>query len=242
MFTANASDPHNRLLSMLPTGDLERLRPLLTTVRLHPRQVLHKQGEQLDYVYFPNSGIISMTTVFDDGAMLEAATIGDEGVVGIEAFFTDTPVAPCETIVQVPTPHESAEMMHIADFRRELFEHRPLSVLVASYTDALHAQIVRLTACNAHHNVHQRCARWLLTAHDHMHGHDFHLSQEFLAVMLGVRRQSVSEVAGAFRTAGLIRYTHGHIAIANRAGLEVVSCECYTAIRSRYQAIRAFLD
>lgn len=229
--------PGNRLLAHLPTEDWRRVRSHLRTLPLHPRQVLHKQGESLEHVYFPNSGIVSMATVFDDGAMVEAATVGDEGMVGVEAFLDDHPVASCETIVQVPVPHESAEAMSLAVFRHEIAEHRAFREVIARYLQTLQARIIRVTACNARHDVDQRCARWLLAAHDHMHGHDFHLSQEFLAVMLGVRRQSVSAVAAAFQEAGFITYKHGNIAIQDRRSLEGAACECYAVIRDLYREL-----
>jgi len=225
----------NQLLARLPAADFQRIALHLTTIPLHARQLLHKQGDPMREVYFPNSGVVSLATVLDDGALIEAATVGDEGLVGIEALYTDDPTAPCESIVQIPTPHESAEMMRVVDFRREIDGHRGLRDLVTRYAQALHAQLVRLTACNARHDVNERCARWLLMAHDHMRGHDFHLSQEYLAVMLGVRRQSVSGVAATFQKAGFIRYSHGDMAILNRPGLEETACECYRAIRSAYE-------
>ena len=221
----------NQMLARLSLEDLNRISRQLTTVRINPRQVLHKQGEEVRQVYFPNCGIISMATVLDDGAVVEAATIGDDGFVGIDAFYGDDAVSACETIVQVPVPHETAAMMAVEDFRREITEHRALHDVVAEYAQTLHARILRVTACNARHGVHERCARWLLTALDHMHGQDFHLSQEFLAVMLGVRRQSVSAVASSFQASGLIRYSHGDITVLNRRRLEDAACECYAAIR-----------
>lgn len=221
----------NQLLANLPAEDFLRIKRWLTTIPIRPRQILHKQGERIQTVYFPNSGIISMATVLADGAVVEAATIGDDGFVGVDAFYADHVISPCETIVQVPVPHETAEVMELAEFRREITDHRALRELVAVYVQALHARVLRLTACNARHGINERCARWLLTAHDHMHGHDFHLSQEFLAVMLGVRRQSVSAVASVFQASGLIRYSHGDIAIVNRRALEDAACECYAAIR-----------
>jgi CRP-like cAMP-binding protein len=133
--------------------------------------------------------------------------------------------------VQVPVPHETAVMMAVGDFRREITERRALHDLVAEYAQMLQARILRLTACNARHGIYERCARWLMSAHDHMHGHDFHLSQEFLAVMLGVRRQSVSAVASSFQASGLIRYSHGDITVLNHRRLEDTACECYAAIR-----------
>src|SRR5215467_3273768 len=229
-----ASRPANQLLASLSDEDFTHLQRHLVTVQLHPHQPLQKQGDPIEHVYFPNCGMVSMATVLADGAVVEAATVGDEGLVGIEALFSDLPVSSSESVVQGALPHETAEMIRAADFRRGIIELRAFSEVVARYAQALHGQLVRLTACNARHDVNARCARWLLMAHDHMHGQGFHLSQEGLAVMLGVRRQSISAVAGMFQAAGFIKYTHGHIVVTNRLGLESVACECYAAIRAIY--------
>ena len=220
----------NQLLARLPASDLRRLRSMLTTVLLKPKQVLQKQGERVRHVYFPNSGLVSLTTALADGSLVEAATIGDNGIVGIEAFLESDAVSPCEAIVQVPIPGQTAEMMRVTDFRHEINRGGPLRDASARYLHVLYAQTARLTACNARHSVNERCARWLLTAQDQMHRPTFHLSQEFLGVMLGVRRQAVSEVATSFRTAGLIRYQHGAITVLDRKALEGTACECYAAL------------
>ena len=224
--------PRNRILAQLPEEDFQRLRPYLQTVSLGNKQVLHKQGEPIRDVYFPNGGVVSMMTLMADGAMVEAATIGDNGLVGIEAFFDDRAISACETIVQVPVPADDAERMSIQDFRRQLLLCTPLRQAVGRYMETLYAIMARLNACNASHDVSERCARWLLMTHDRMHRRPFHLSHEFLAVMLGVRRQSVSVVAGTFRKSGLIDYIHGRITILDRTGLEAAACECYTVIRA----------
>ena len=229
-----ASRPANQLLARLSEEDFTQLQRHLVTVQLHRHQPLQKQGDPIEHVYFPNCGMVSMATVLADGAVVEAATVGDEGLVGIEALFSDDAVSSSESVVQGALPHESAEMIRAADFRRELVALRAFGELVARYAQALHGQLVRLTACNARHDVNARCARWLLMAHDHMRGQGFHVSQEGLAVMLGVRRQSISAVAGMFQAAGFIRYTHGHMVVTNRLGLETVACECYAAIRTLY--------
>jgi CRP-like cAMP-binding protein len=229
-----ASRPANQLLARLSEDDFTQLQRHLVTVQLHPHQPLQKQGDPIEHVYFPNCGLVSMATVLADGAVVEAATVGDEGLVGIEALFTDDAVSSSESVVQGALPHESAEMIRAADFRREIVALPAFGELVARFAQALHGQLVRLTACNARHDVNARCARWLLMAHDLMRGQGFHVSQEGLAVMLGVRRQSISAVAGMFQAAGFIRYTHGHIVVTNRLGLESVACECYAAIRTLY--------
>jgi CRP-like cAMP-binding protein len=129
-------------------------------------------------------------------------------------------------------------MMSVEDFQREGAERGALRDLIGRYTQVVIAQMMQTTACNALHQVQQRCARWLLTTHDRMHEQDFHLSHEFLAVMLGVQRPTVSIVAGTLQEAGLIRYTHGHVTVRDRKGLEAASCECYSVIRAHFDRLR----
>ena len=231
--------PRNRLLARLTEDDFQYLRPYLKTIALEPKRILHKQGDRLRHVYFPNAGVVSMATLLPDGAMVEAATIGDDGVVGVEAVFTDDPVSACETIVQVPVPHDSAERLSVEDFRRALVARPTFHHAVARYAEILYAVMARLLACNAHHQAQERCARWLLTMYDRMHGRDFHLSHEFLAALLGVRRQSVGVVCGALRTAGIIRYTYGRVTVLDRQGLEDAACDCYPAIRALYDRLES---
>jgi CRP-like cAMP-binding protein len=219
----------NRLLARLPDEDFQQLLPHLKIIPLPAKKVLQQQGERLQSVYFPIGGVVSMAIVLPDGAMVETATIGDEGIVGIEAFFTDDAVSPCETIVQIPG---AASVLSVDRFRSELAAGGAFRDAVARYAQALYGQMTRLTACNALHQVQERCARRLLMAHDHMHEQPFYSSHESLAVMLGVRRPTVTVVAGTLQTAGLIRYTHGRITVLDRKGLEAASCECYQAIRS----------
>jgi CRP-like cAMP-binding protein len=228
--------PKNRLLAALPADDFNRLRPLLTTVPVHVKQVLQKNGEPLHAVYFLNGGVASITTALSDGTMVEAATVGDEGMLGVEAFLSADAVAPGETLIQVPDT--SAEMMGVADFRREVAKQGAFRDLVGRYTQVVIAQMMQSTACNALHQVPQRAARWLLMTHDRMHERDFNLSHEFLAVMLGVQRPTVSVVAATLQEAGLIKYTHGHVTVRNRKGLEAASCECYPIIRAHFERLR----
>jgi CRP-like cAMP-binding protein len=228
--------PKNQLLAALPRDAFDRLRPHLQTVPIRLRQVLQRQGHPLRYVYFPNGGVISITTVMEDGRSVEAVTVGDEGMVGIEAFLQADPIAPGETLMQVPDTN--GERLSVEDFRRELSEHGALDVLIGRYTQVVIAQMMQTTACNAVHDVQQRCARWLLMTHDRMHHQDFKLSHEFLAVMLGVKRQSVSVVAGALQEAGLISYTYGRVTVRNRRGLEAAACECYPLIRAHFYGLR----
>jgi CRP-like cAMP-binding protein len=228
--------PRNRLLAALPLADYQHLLPHLKTVPIHARQVLHKTGEPLQVVYFPNGGVASITTVLLNGAMVEVATVGDEGMLGVEAFLSEDALAAGETLMRIPDTN--AETLSVEDFRRVLAERGALHALIGRYVQAVLAQIMQSTACNTLHQAHQRCARWLLSTHDRMHQQDFQLSHESLAIMLGVQRPTVSVVAGALQKAGLIRYAHGHVRVLDRRGLEAASCECYPAIRALYDRLR----
>jgi CRP-like cAMP-binding protein len=228
--------PKNQLLAALPTADFRRLLPHLKTVPLRINQVLHKSGDRLRAVYFLNGGVASITTTLSDGTMMEAATVGDEGMLGIDAFLGEDAVAPGDVLMQVPDTN--AEMLGVDHFRRELAKCGALHHLMGRYTQVFIAQMMQTTACNGRHQVAQRCARWLLMTHDRMHQQDFTLSHQFLAVMLGVRRPTVSAVAATLQEAGLIRYTHGRITVLDRKGLEGASCECYSIIRAHFSRLR----
>jgi CRP-like cAMP-binding protein len=228
--------PKNRLLAALPAEDFDRLLPHLTTIPVRVKQVFHRQNEPIRHVYFPNGGVCSVVAVLSSGTMVEAATVGDEGMLGIEAFFTDDAIAPAETLLQVPGT--DIEQLSIEDFRRELAQRGALHNVVARYAQVKIAEIIQTAACNALHAVQQRCARWLLTTHDAMHEQNFQLSHEFLAIMLGVQRPTLSVVAATLQNAGLIRYSHGHVTVRDRKGLEAASCECYRIVRAHFDRLR----
>jgi len=128
--------------------------------------------------------------------------------------------------------------LSVVDFRREVATRGALHDLMGRYTQVLIAQLIQSTACSVKHQVQQRCARWLLMTHDRMHEQDFNLSHEFLAVMLGVRRPTVSIAAAALQEAGLIRYAHGRVTVRNRKGLRMASCECYSSLRAHFDRLR----
>jgi len=228
--------PKNRLLAALPADDFRRVSRYLKRIPIRLKQVLHKNGEPVRTVYFLNGGVASITTALADGTTVEAATVGDEGMLGVEAFLSVNAVAPGETLIQVPDT--DAEAMSVEDFRREIQKQEALHDLVGRYTQVVIAQMMQSTACNALHHVQQRCARWLLMTHDRMHEQDFTLSHEFLAVMLGVQRPTVSVVAATLQQAGLIHYTHGRVSVTNREGLESAACECYPIIRAHFDKLR----
>lgn len=225
--------PRNRLLAALPEAEFSRLLPHLSTTYPRTRQLLHRAGAPLGHVYFPNGGVFSLTVVLPDGAMVETATIGDEGMFCIEAFFLDDPVASGPTLLQVPDAgRTSAVKLSVTAFRRELAVHAALYRLMGEYAQTAVAQMTQSAACTAVHQVRERCARWLLMTQDRVHRDEFHLSHEFLAMMLGVQRPTVSVVAGALQDAGLITCKHGIVRILDRKGLEEASCACYSIMRA----------
>jgi CRP-like cAMP-binding protein len=172
-----------------------------------------------------------VTTGLKTGVLVEVATVGDEGMVGLEAFFGTDPLAQGDTMMQVADT--SIEMLSVEAFAREIATRGALHDVMGRYAQLTVAQMMRSTACNALHHVQERCCRWLLMTHDRVHRDEFQLSHEFLGMMLGVRRQTVTVVAGTLQKAGLISYSHGHIRVVDRQGLEAAACECYDSIQEQ---------
>jgi CRP-like cAMP-binding protein len=227
--TANRPPPTgnpNRLLAALPPADYARILPSLTVVPLKLKELLHKPDEPVGDVYFPGGGFCSMLTVLEDGSMVEIATIGREGMVGTSAVLSGTPGTSL-TMVQGET--DTCYRMSSDLFRREVDRHGAFHDLMIRFTNALLGFVAQSTACNAVHSVEQRLARWLLLAQDRMGSGDFPLTQEFVAMMLGASRPTVTVVAGTLQKAGLIKYRHGRVTIVDRENLEAASCECYRA-------------
>jgi CRP-like cAMP-binding protein len=208
----------------LPPDDLERLLPKLDIVPLTLRQFLHRSGERIDHVYFPGGGFCSELTVLESGDMVEVATVGREGAVGVFAG-SGSGIAPSVSMVQAVT--ETCYRMSAEDFRTEMDRRRAFYELMTRYLHAHMGVIMQSTACNAIHKIEQRLARWLLMAHDRVGRNEFPLTQEFVAMMLGGARPRVTIVAGTLQRAGLITYHCGTITILDREGLESASCECY---------------
>ncbi len=226
--------PKNRLLASLPAPDFQRLRPHLTTRPVAVKQVLHPANEPVREVFFPNGGVASITAAMASGAMVEIATVGDEGVVGIEVLFGADRLSG-ESMIQVPDT--DMEVLPAAIFKREIDRRGPFHDCVQRYSQGFMIQMMQSTACMALHPVLERCCRWLLMTHDRMRRDDFLLSHEFLAMMLGTTRPTVTVVAGTLQKAGLIKYVHGHITILDRAGLEKASCECYETVRRHFDRL-----
>jgi CRP-like cAMP-binding protein len=231
---APAAPVANDLLAALPAEVLRRLWPALEPVPLVLKDILHRTGEPIEHVYFPGGGFVSELTVLETGEMVEIATIGREGMVGIFAAG-DGEAAPSVSMVQAAT--DVCYRLRVAPFREEMDRRGAFHELVTRYTHAHVGLIMQSTACNAIHTVEQRLARWLLMAHDRVGADAFPLTQEFVAMMLGVSRPSVTIVAGTLQKAGLITYHRGHVEIVDREKLEAASCECYRVVTKLLGAV-----
>jgi len=218
----------NGLLAALDSDDWEYLRPALDVVQLERGLVLYEAGRPIRHIYFPHNAVVSLVAVMRDGQLAETGTLGREGFTGSETILGNIDTANSRSVVQVAG---TASKVPLSTLRACLDERPHACLLLMAYARALFAQVLQSVACNAMHNVEQRCARWLLMTHDRAAADSFELTQEFLAAMLGVRRASVNVVGSAFQKAGLIRYSRGKITILDRAGLEAASCECYGIIR-----------
>src|SRR5215475_13203679 len=214
----------NLLLSSLPLEEQERIFTLLEVTSLNVKELLHKPGELIEHVYFPGGGFCSIVTVLEDGEMVEVAAIGREGMVGVTA---EAGWLPLSSAAMVQAGTDVCYRMSAAAFRGEMDRRGAFHGVVTRYTQALMGVIMQATACNAAHSIEQRLARWLLLARDRVGVDEFPLTQEFVAMMLGASRSTVTVVAGMLQKAGLIAYRRGRLTIVDVGRLESTSCECY---------------
>jgi len=203
------------------------------TISLPQGYELSRQDAGMSHAYFPTSGVCWVVSVTDDGKIVEAATIGNEGMVGLTVIL-GLDFSPSRTVSQIDG---TALRMAAADFLKAMEPGGALDNLLRRYIAFSLRYAYQTVACNALHSVEERMCRWLLMTHDRVRKDEFGLTQEFLAEMLGVRRQSVTVVAGILQTAGLISYRRGIMKIDNREALEAASCECYASSNWYYDHI-----
>lgn len=223
--------PNNRLLGALPYEALSSIRPYLKRVPLPRGTVLCEADEPLKRVYFVEAGAISLVALFEDGTTAEMATVGREGVVGIGTLLGGEH-ALGRYVVSVPG---YALAIETSRFQSALRASSDLRAACEAYGQAFLSNLLKNVACNASHTVERRCARWLLMCDDQAQDGSFELTQEYLAEILGVRRSTVTVIAGALQNAGLIRYRRGAITVLDRPGLEAAACECYRIVRELYE-------
>jgi len=223
----------NRLLSGLPDADRTRLLGKMRLVSYGGRKVLYELGEPIEEVYFPESAVISVHQIMNDGTSLAIAAIGNEGMLGLPIFLGENgPVA--KAVMQIAG---HAYCLSAARFKAELEQSRALRRLVEQYTHAFVVQIVRSAGCNLFHSVRQRCAQWLLMIHDRAVTDEFSFTHGYLADMLGIQRQTATVTLQRLETANIIQSRRGKIRIANRKGLEAASCECYWSVKREFDRL-----
>jgi CRP-like cAMP-binding protein len=220
----------NRLLATLPAEEYQQLAPHLEVVHLEAKQVLASPEQPIHYVYFPRDAVISILVPMEDGTAAEGATIGNEGMVGLGVFLGDS-TSNEEIVPAVPGEALRARAGFFRDFVRQT---PPLQAVLQRYTLALINHMGRTAGCNRVHPVDQRCARLLLMSRDRVGRDTFPMTHEFLAMVLAVRRASVTEAAGMLQQTGCIEYHRGHVTIRDARALEDAACEDYRLARGAY--------
>jgi CRP-like cAMP-binding protein len=223
----------NRLLDSLPAGELDQLQRLCEMVSLGPAEEVYRQDSPLLHVHFPVSGIYSTIVYLEDGRVVEASTVGKEGMIGLAAVL-GLDFSPKTATTPVPG---DCLRLPVSALQAFLLSGSFLGRILHSYAAFALRNAYQTVACNAVHSATERMSRWLLTNQDRLGERPLTLTHEFLAQLLGVRRQTVTVIAGALQAAGLIRSQRGLVRILDRPGLEASCCECYTVSRSLYERI-----
>jgi CRP-like cAMP-binding protein len=220
----------NMLLASMSASDIGRLTPHLSSVDLPRNQTLHEPGHIVEWIYFLEDGVCSVVATMADGMTVEVGIIGRSGFVGLPAVL-HTGYLPNRCFMQIPGYGfrvKSAILTEQSDASPTL-----RACLMRSVQGQL-VQTAQTAACNRVHDLHERLARWLLMCHDRGNVNDLAITQEFLAMMLGTRRSSVTVAARILQKAGLITYTRGHVTIEDLAGLKDAACECYQVVHDEY--------
>lgn len=227
-------DPReNHLLAALPDAEWARVVAHLVPVDMPLGQVVYESGDRLRHIYFPTTSIVSLLYVMEDGASAEIAIVGNEGLVGI-ALFMGGGTTPSRAVVQSAG---WAYRMDATVLKEEFGRAGPVQRLFLRYTQALITQMAQTAVCNRHHSIDQQLCRWLLLSMDRLPSNELKMTQELIANMLGVRRAGVTEAAMKLQDAGLIRYSHGHIEVLDRPGLEQRVCECYGVVKREFDRL-----
>jgi CRP-like cAMP-binding protein len=190
-------------------------------------EILYEPGGQMQHAYFPTTSIVSLHYVMESGASAETAGVGNEGVVGISLFMGGDSTPSSAVVQTAGHAYRLAGRLLKQEFNRA----GSMQHLMLRYTQALITQMIQTAACNRHHSVEQQLCRWLLLTLDRLPSQELIMTQELVASMLGVRREGITQAAGNLQQAGLIRYRRGHIAVADRSGLESRACECYAVVK-----------
>jgi CRP-like cAMP-binding protein len=224
----------NRLLLALPRVDYRGLLPDLEAVVLAHGEILFEAREHITHIYFPQRCVVSLLSAAGDGPGVEVGLIGNEGMVGLSVYL-GAALSTTQAVLQIP---DGAWKMEVGAFAHAIAARASLRRVLQQYTQSVFSHVTQVLACNERHEVGPRCARWLLMAHDRVGEDRFQLTHEYLGQMLGARRPTVSVVARALQSLGLITYARGIVTVLDRVGLEGASCTCYAAMEADYA--RAF--
>ncbi len=235
MVAAKHVSVQNRLLAALPRKDYRELLPFLEPIKLAFQEVLYEPRTRIRHVYFPIDCFVSMLTTVDTDHAAEVGLVGSEGMVGLPVAL-GAAVSPFRAVVQ---GGGTAMRMKVADFRRHFSKSDALRRELLLFTHLLMIQIAQTAACNRFHVVEQRMARWLLMTRDRVHSNEFRITQEFLSLMLGVRRSGITVAACSLHERKLIGYRRGTVTILNQRGLEAAACGCYKTVKDSYTQARA---
>lgn len=228
----------NHLLNALPAEIQRRLIADMKLVTLEQGTVVCEAGDAMSHVYFPTNSIVSLQSVTEDGASTEISVVGCEGMVGV-ALFMGGESAQIRAVVE---SSGSAYRLSAQVFKDEFNQHSEMMMLMLRYTQTLLTQMAQNALCNRHHSVQQQVCRWLLRSLDRLPGNHLAMTQEFIANLLGVRREGVTDAAGKLQKRGVIEYNRGHITVLDRSMLEQLSCECYAAVKKETDRLLPQID
>lgn len=226
--------PRNLLLDRLPRDVYDRIKSDLTQVSLTHGEILHRAGEEIRFLHFPLSSMVSITLMTADGRTIETGAIGNRGVVGLNAFMGGQETTQTEYMCQVSG---DAVKIGAAPLKVEFNRNTEMRAVMLNYTQVHMAEISQNVACISLHTLEQRFARWLLEVRERTQSDRFTLTQEFMAQMLGVRRAGVTVAALAFREMGAIEYVRGDLKISDVKTLQKLACECYRTLKDEYDRL-----
>lgn len=225
--TTQGSPKQNRLLAALPAADFDALAAHLELVSLKVGDMLYGPGGQLQHAYFPTTAIVSLHYLTESGASCEVAGVGNEGVVGVSLYMGGNTTTTSAVVQSAGHAYRLRRRLIKQEFERA----GALQRLLLLYAQALMTQMSQTAVCTRHHSLDQKLCRWLLLTLDRLPSNELLMTQELVASMFGVRRESITEAAGKLQRAGFISYRRGHISVLNRAGLEAAACECYAVVK-----------
>jgi len=232
---ASHAPKQNHILAALPSADFERVLPHLEPVAMPPGWVVHAAGRRQGRLYFPTEGIVARLCETEAGATAAFAFTGNEGVIGVASFLGGESMPSQAVVISPGFAYRLDTRVLTAEFEHD----GPLPQLLLQYTQSLLAQTWQIAACNGRHSLEQQFCRLILSFLDRLPSNEMVMTQELISALLGVRRESTTEIAGRLQRAGAIHYRRGHIAVLDRSGLESRSCECYRVMKRDLDLLQA---